>query len=545
MNATTVTSFAELKNLQISTVAEPKPRAPSVAPRKPKHHAPKKVEKAAAPAPAPQAQPQRQPRQAAPQQPAKLVKPVYSPAESPSDTFGKLVTILDGVFGARNLPNTAALADYAMCCFAAAAVRRSNDQSFERAMLSTLEGVVHEVAAMGNGNLVGTRCRRLLHMLGETPAIDENGNLVRIGTRRGEDELVIVERAKEASSALDVWKKYSEINEALMGDLETAKVTKRDSLRVERLKVIRRTIPDLGSALVVAAIMAAGFNGAGMPKLSVDRLPVAIISWCINTMKDLREILAEDDEVLRGQIYIGFLGEENNVTAEEYSELVEGLERISVRDSATQAARNQARSAYEADKAVYDGMKAEWKAIQGEIDGIQQEAVNAVDLALALFRHKLKEKEYFRAVSAERKGEPVRTPAEPKVLQPQAKKPRQSEVTPNQAVQALVASHTVVDVDISVPQFNGAALGLSEVERRKTLAAAGLDGGRECVAYPGVVWEAVMGPLDHAMDLERNERDCRMVVIAPRRVGGMGLDLADARALLVEEYESYFTPIEE
>ena len=543
--ATTVTSFAELKNLQIATVAEPK-KAPSVAPRKPKHQAPKKVEKAAAPAPQPAQQRQARPAPAAqPAKAAKPVKPVFTPAEPPSETFGKLVTILDGVFDARGLPNTAALADYAMRCFAAAAVRRAGDQPFERAMLSTLEGVVHEVAAMGNGNLVGTRCRRLLHMLAETPAIDENGNLVRIGTRRGEDELVVVERAKEASSAMDVWKKYSEVNEALMGDLETAKVTKRDSLRVERLKTIRRTIPDMGSALVVAAVMASDFNGQGMPKLAVDRLPVAIISWCINTLKDLREILAEDDEILRGQIYIGFLGEENAVTREEYAEIVEGLARISIRDSASQAARNQARAAYEADKAVYDGMKAEWKAIQGEIDGIQQEAVNAVDLALALFRHKLKEKEYFRAVSAERKGEPVRAPAEPKVLQPQAKKPRQSEVTPDQAVKALVASHSVVDVDISVPQFNGAALGLSEVERRKTLAAAGLDGGRECVAYPGVVWEAVMGPLDHAMDLERNERDCRMVVIAPRRVGGLGLDLAESRALLVEEYESYFTPIEE
>ena len=539
-------SFAELKNLKIATVKEPK-KAPAVAPRKPKHQAPKKV---VVPAQQ-QQQPRRENRptgrapQPATQQPTKLVRPVYNPPEQPVETFGKLVTILEGVFGARGLPNTAALADYTVRCLEATVARRVAGQSFERSMASALEGLVHEVAAIGSGNLVGTRCRRLLALLSETPAINEAGQLVRIGTRRGEDELVVVERAKEASSAKAVWEKYSEINEALMGDLETAKLTKKDSLHIERLKVIRRTIPDMGSALVVAAIMAAGFNSQGMPKLAIDRLPLPIINWSINTLRDLRDILSEDDEVLRGQIYIGFLGEDLAITPEGFDELASALAGISVRDSATAQARAKARAVYEADRARYDAMKADWKAIQGEIDGIQQEAVNAVDLTLALFRHKLKEKEYFRAESAARKGEPVRTAPEPKPLQAQARKPRQSERTPDEAVQSLVQSGSVVDVDISVPRFNGAALGLSEVERRRALVGAGLDGARECVAYPGVVWEAVMGPLDHAMDLERNERDCRMVVIAPRRAGGMGLDLAESRALLVEEYESYFAPIEE
>jgi hypothetical protein len=98
---------------------------------------------------------------------------------------------------------------------------------------------------------------------------------------------------------------------------------------------------------------------------------------------------------------------------------------------------------------------------------------------------------------------------------------------------------------MSLPVINHAALGIAEVEIKKSFAADGVDGARECAAYPGVVWEPVIGPIYHAMDLECSEPDCRLLVIAPRRVGGMGLDLAEARVLMLAEYEDFFSPVEE
>jgi hypothetical protein len=100
-----------------------------------------------------------------------------------------------------------------------------------------------------------------------------------------------------------------------------------------------------------------------------------------------------------------------------------------------------------------------------------------------------------------------------------------------------------IDVDIGIPRVNAVALGFSEVERKEMCQAAGIDGPRMCEAYPGVVWEAVIGPVDHAMDVHRTEADCQMIVIAPRRVGGMGLNMEECRVLLVDEYESYFNKI--
>ncbi len=88
-------------------------------------------------------------------------------------------------------------------------------------------------------------------------------------------------------------------------------------------------------------------------------------------------------------------------------------------------------------------------------------------------------------------------------------------------------------------------MSIAKVELRKGFVASGVDGARECVAYPGVVWEVVMGPLFHAMDLSCEEPDCRLIVIAPRRAGGMGLELADARVLMLVEFEDYFSAVAE
>jgi hypothetical protein len=96
---------------------------------------------------------------------------------------------------------------------------------------------------------------------------------------------------------------------------------------------------------------------------------------------------------------------------------------------------------------------------------------------------------------------------------------------------------------MSLPVARTDVLGIGAVELRKEFAAAGVDGPRECVLYPGVIWEAVVGPVWHALDVENNDDNDRVVIIAPRRAGGMGLDLSESRVVMVGEYEEFFSPI--
>ena len=111
-----------------------------------------------------------------------------------------------------------------------------------------------------------------------------------------------------------------------------------------------------------------------------------------------------------------------------------------------------------------------------------------------------------------------------------------STVTPAEAVAAAMAESDI-EVDVAVPTFVIDSLPVLQIQRRAV--PDDLTGPRECVVYPGVVWEAV-GVVSHALDLDRSDASARVVIIAPRRVGRSGLDMNDCRFIPVDDYNDYY-----
>lgn len=475
-------------------------------------------------------------------------KPVLPASVKPEDSIGKLFAITDAAFAARGLAGVMAFADHAVLCLAEAEIRKNPGLPAEKSVIRALEGIVLQCGVPNRGHYTpATRGRRLIQMLEETPAVVD-GQMVRID-RNG--EFVPVEHAKEAASALAVYEAVAgELDKEFIKDLEISKATKADSLRDPRMKKIRRTVPDLGAALVAAGLLQKGFTPTGLPVPNFVSLNFNALNWAVKVLADLREVLSEEDETLRGWLFVTFVEGDLALDYEQFGELSRTVAEVSVGDGASAATREKVRARYEADKAKYDEVRAQWNALQSEFDDIQQEAINAVDEVLAFLRFKLEEKEWIANERQAKKGEKGQRPeksSEPRVVKaaPRTKTLKESTATPAEAIAALTASGVEVETEISLPTFNAEVLGIAQVALRKEFAAAGVDGGRECPAYPGVVWEAVVGPVYHAMDLDKTEADCRIVVIAPRRPGAMGLDMSEARALMVVEYEDYFSPVDE
>jgi hypothetical protein len=459
-----------------------------------------------------------------------------------------LAAIIEAVYNGRGIQHVLPLSDHIVRCLTAVALRKDPGLPHEKTALRAVENIVTQAAVGVDGHFHATRTRRLLTMLAETPAVDELGNLVRINKRKEPFTLEVVERPKDAANAREVYELWVPIDDTLLGRLETSKITKLDSIRSSSMVHLRNTVPDIGCAIATTALSINGYTSNGMPITDLLRTNFPTISWVENVISDLRSILTDEDEASRGYLFITFVEGENAMEIEEYAALAEELETIKVVDGAPTTERDRVRAKYMGKKAHFDGLKAKWKAVQRDIDVIQQEALAIADNVLAYVRFKRDEKEYARSVEAMRAGnnEPEPAKAGPKVVAPtKPRVARQSEMTPDSAA-ALVRMTSDTEIELSAPMFNAVALGLSEVANKRDLLAIGLDGGRECLAiYPGVVWEAVIGPMDHALDIDRIETDVRMVVIAPRRVGNMGLDMSQARMLMVHEYENYFSPVVE
>lgn len=461
------------------------------------------------------------------------------------ETFGKLAAVIEAVFSARGFDNVMAFTENAITCLAADEARKG-DLPMDKALLRVMEYLLNQCGAGPAQRLNALRCKRLLTILDTVPAMD-GGNMVRL---KGET-LIPVERAKDATSALAVYTAFAGLDVAFLEKLDLVKTTPKDSLRDKKLRRMRDTVPDLGAALIVAAINAGGFaRTSGMPLVNMVRTNFPTMVWLENLLKDLRKVIGEDDEILRGEILVEFVDGENSMSSDEFAELTSGLKEIMVADDATAFERARADTVYKADKQKFDVLKAEWTAIQNELDAVQQDAVGIVDAALALIRHKKSEKDWVRAQDKESTTPRARSGSSEdrgnKTIAPAAKRVRPPKVTsantPDQG--AFEAQLGGVEVEVSVPRFNAESFGISRAIRQDIVKGASLDGVWECAAYAGVVWEVVM-IADHAMDLDRVMSDCTMVVIAPRRVGGMGVDIAESRALLKDEFEQFFTAVQE
>lgn len=498
-------------------------------------------------APAPKVGPRRSGKGQKTVAPGISKRPVLAKSMNPEQTIGQLVAIIDGAFAGRGFYNVMAFADHALACIGAAELRKHEGLPEEKSVIRALEQVVTQCGVAAHGAYVAaTRGRRLISMLEETPGVAD-GKLVRI-TPKG--ELVAVERPRDAANALAVFETVGgATNQHFIRDLEIAKATKADSLRDPKMKKLRRTSPDLGAALVVAALQQKGFTKTGLPLPNFVGMGFNALNWSIKVLADLREVLGTDEENTRARLFLTHMDGDLAMDYDQLRELQKAVSEVTVGEAASATERARAKERYEADKATYDAAIAKWKALQLQLEEAQQESINAVDDILAFMRHKLNEKEWLaneRAGSDKEKGRDVKPAAnaEPRVVAPapRVKQPKAvSTATPKDAL-AEVSRTTEIETEMSLPVARLDVIEIATVELRKEFKAAGIDGPRECVIYPGVIWESVIGPIRHAMDIG-DDHDDSVVIIAPRRAGGLGLDMAESRVLMVKEYQDFFSPV--
>lgn len=405
----------------------------------------------------------------------------------------------------------------------------------EVAIMKALQEVCTQAAVAQSNRLAATRIKRVLDLLHSLPAYNEFDAAGKVTyysdeIAQGEDGSqtpVVVENVRHASNALTHFKKwYGDIDERLVGLVDTAKTKTLSSLISPSVIELRSAVPDFGVMLLLAAIRMAGYDANERPALRMVRTNFPTLLWIETIVSDFYSIVEkkEDHDVLLKMFF------------ELVSEQV--IETLDVANGELLSEQQ------------IDFVRNELTDIQGEV------LIMIADL-LSFLRFKKAEKEYIRNLDGGKgKPKPERHASKPQTPEEKHKRTQQptgnvrdvaaatSAVTVNEAVSKVVAS-TAVEVDLNVPTFNAAALGCSHVTRKKVLKAAGIDGPREVSIYPGVIWEAVIGPMDHAFDFDRTETDLRMVVIAPRRAGAMGLDLSESRIIMVKDYEDFFKPVEE
>ena len=470
----------------------------------------------------------------------------YRGSEVPAIAVGKLGSIVNVVYAVRGLPGIINKAEIALASAGSEMLRQYPELSPAKALSRGLDRIVAEAATGSGGSLQVTRPKRVMSAMDDVPAVSGLGGSMLRRSRKQPNELEETDRIKDAVSARDV-ADLAEGTEghAFLTQLDVAKVSKLQSLRGnERYLFLRRTVPDIGVALLVAMLLQGDFNQRGFPLIDLAWSHMSTLRWAECVLRDTRVVLEEEDSDLRVDVFAHFL--DNG--AERALVVREELRDVQVTEATTPFNRARAHKLFRENPAHWEALSAEYSEIHRKIDDLQGEAIQVVDDVLALVRWRIAEKEeYMQRRNAERNRTvaPVASDA-PRVVAPTTRESYFSSTrTPVEAV-AKVREEADVEMDeMRVPTFNASVISLNEVANKKKLEQAGLDGPRECAVYPGVVWEAVLGPLYHAMDLDKNQPDAWTVVIAPRRVGGMGVDMSDARLLTVGEYEDYFSPVGE
>ena len=354
-----------------------------------------------------------------------------------------------------------------------------------------LNALVHNNAVWVSNPLAeipvySTRDRSLMTILEDLPAICD-GVMVRIGTRKNDPDLVSVNHPREASKAKALFDHLGyTINAEALRNHETAHITPEAMLRMKVHMDLRANTPDIGVLFVLDLLHTAVETDN---PLNLERLNRNTIQWIASGARSLLHAVKN--------------GTKN---AEAFTRMME--------------------TPFE-------------QCDETCIASTRSDAVNVVTEFLEWVNACLKNKEaHLNLKSSERADQRQKDFKMNRVIQPVALVSRQ---TPDEAIKAVMAEQDV-EVDISMPSFRADLLGVNEVSVKKALRAASIDGPRVCEVYPDVIWEAVFGPIDHAMDIDREDKSIQSVVIAPRRTAGMGVDLSQARMLLVDEYESYFSP---
>ena len=462
-------------------------------------------------------------------------RPTFTPVRRISESVQELYSIITSVFAALDYEFIDPVISYGMDALTANVCSRVEGLTVSRAVIQTLDAISSTCVSNSHSGTIGTRTLNLLDLLRDVPGVKGVFGTflrVKVNKRTGEVLYEEVPHARDASNAYEILLSYDGLvtgeTEAKMRSLDSAKCTPLGSLRVDELKTIRVSVPDAGILAFLAAIEMNGYHDNGNPIIDISRLNISTLHWIVSTLRNARSVVYTEnifDRAVQYRTYVGL-----DATVDEIRSLQKRMKNklVSVEDQT------------DVDKMIL--------ALDSTMAEIDAKCVTAIDELLAYVRFKQSEKEWHRVNSAQRKGEvakPLQMPSKKLAPMPRASLTRAggSKATPDEAVALLKQEGVDIDIEIRTPSFNNDVLNVTEVSRKKLLKSVGLDGVRECAVYPGVIWEAVMGPLDHAMDIDREENELRIVIIAPRRKDGMGLDLAQSRALMVNEYESYFSPV--
>jgi hypothetical protein len=461
--------------------------------------------------------------------PPSLTGPQLSPLQtSAAEAVEVLSTLADLVYSSRGMPHMMDFARSAVQWAAGEARRLKQNTPTSKQALHGVGDMLRAGVGSGRaGAYTSTRCARVADILSEAP-FSHDGAFWKLDAS---GDVVQANGPKDASSVLDVFAAtHPDFDYDKLKGLQRAKTTPLQSIKDPVQLAMRRNLPDFGAAMVLAMLAHAGFEARGqnLPTASLVSTNFVLLTWAENTMGDFRHVLAETDKDIRGECYAPcFSDPEGNLyTPQSYARLVAKVSSVRMKGGMTETAREASGRLYHSDRAAFDAARSEYAALQAKIDSIQEKSLLQCDTILSLIRNGKDGKEWRRRTDEAAKSREASTGRKP-----------------SEAAREAMEAGLVDEMAFAVPRFNAESLNVAEAAIKKSLAAAGADGDRVCAAYPGVVWTAVMGPMYLALDFAQTEDDCRMVVIAPKRAGGIGYDLSEARTLLVTEYEQYFSQV--
>jgi hypothetical protein len=456
------------------------------------------------------------------------LKPVYESDFCIDDNLNRIAHIIDIIFTNNGIPNILAFADHIIQCLMNEAERKENNLPDEKAPLRALEYVVNNCSIGFEGKFFATRNRRLLSILSEIPAVSNN-QLVKLDlTNKNEPNLIPVDKIRDASNAFDVYSAYSHINEDFFNRLETSKITKIDSLRTPTMIHLRKTVPDFGCALIIAALLNKGFDDVHFPIANLARTNFPTLGWIENIFKDLRVIISEQDETLRGEILYAFVSNENSISLEEYNKLSQNITFIQFDKDDPNYLQEKAEAIYNSDKELYDAMKVQWEILQGEFNIIQKNFLKSIDAMISYVQYKRNEKDWLRNFETAKKGLVIKkkTNLKPKILKPYQKSNIESVELVDSDTQTISQL-----LEISKSDFENILKTFKETY--KSLTDLGLNERR---VFNGIQW-SVIGKFD--LIPSSNE----LYLVIPRFDDNTEISANDLKLIAVSDYERYFLPI--
>jgi hypothetical protein len=506
-----------------------------------------------------------------------LTGPLLQIEGSVREAVQRLLGVIGDTYSVRGVPQMMDFADVAVRSMAAAlkAQLRGGDPDW-RFPLRGLEKYVDRAGAgqATRGGWTATRATRVASMMQEIPAFDGTGFVASVSVS-ADGAVTKAKHTPDPRRAMFAYDYFVQMNpgfdETLLNSITQAKTIPKSSIREPRLSMIRRTIPDVGAAMVLRALDQEGYKDDAheTPRASFAYPDTRLLIWAEHVIMDLREVLNEEDGKIRGEVFS--LQVESpaggKYTAESYEALLRALEPIEFsKKTATAEAEREAQRRFNERKEYFRGLKAEYLALQQAIDPRQSAAVAACDLLVAFIRHAFDVKTWQRKARGQDVSEALagdrrtggRRPAAPRAPHPDDFQYAEEPAAPSLGAANDESAGAGADAEgepaegytfeYTVKRHDLTWIDVHEASVIREVKAHGVDGWRAFrgTDYGGTLWKIVAGPMFHALDFSREDVDDQVVVIAPRREGG-GADTSPEalRVISLLDYVKYFGVPEE